>query len=285
MNKSSLKVLQIMNILAFVAVVVVNALSNYLPINNVTMSDVTYTYPHAFIPASFAFGIWSIIYFLLLMFCIYQSIDVNKVPESSIGTESYKTVPQSHPYTWVQVIGPWFIVACIMNIMWVFLWQHFMITASLVAMIGYFISLAVIYRRIHSVNRTIQQKDKWFVLIPFSINLAWVAVAMLANLSTWLVFAGVPGLGLSAELWACILIGTAAVVAFRFKYSFNDVAYVLVTIWALAAIAYRQYHDEPGMNAVAVAALIGIAVLAISLFIKPAHGYTYQLKRKTDVAH
>ena len=70
MSNSRIRALQVGNIFFLIAMVVVNFLSTSLPINNVTMADVTYVYPHLLIPAGFTFSIWGVIYLLLTGFCI-----------------------------------------------------------------------------------------------------------------------------------------------------------------------------------------------------------------------
>ncbi|MGB5257057.1 MAG: hypothetical protein WBN44_07355, partial [Woeseiaceae bacterium] len=62
------------NIVAFSIVIIVNYLSNALPINGQSMAEISAKYPSLFTPAGFTFSIWGIIYLALLAFVIYQAL-------------------------------------------------------------------------------------------------------------------------------------------------------------------------------------------------------------------
>lgn len=66
------------NVVGFVAMVMMNILSNVRPFNGQTMADVSARYPTLFTPAGFTFGIWSVIYVLLFGFIIYQARQASK---------------------------------------------------------------------------------------------------------------------------------------------------------------------------------------------------------------
>ena len=54
--------LSILNTLFFVAVIVVNALANALPINGMNTGEISDLYPSLFTPSGITFSIWSVIY-------------------------------------------------------------------------------------------------------------------------------------------------------------------------------------------------------------------------------
>ena len=58
----------VFNVLGLILVLAVNALANILPINGYTTGQVSGFYPNYFVPAGFTFGIWGLIYFLLIGF-------------------------------------------------------------------------------------------------------------------------------------------------------------------------------------------------------------------------
>ncbi|MBK7650552.1 MAG: tryptophan-rich sensory protein, partial [Flammeovirgaceae bacterium] len=62
----------ILNILALVAVLTVNALANILPINGMNTGQISDLYPSLFTPAGFTFSVWSVIYLSLIVFSIAQ---------------------------------------------------------------------------------------------------------------------------------------------------------------------------------------------------------------------
>ncbi len=72
MNRDSAR--QIANIVAYVAVVAVNAAANIVPINGQTTGGVSDRFPTLVTPAGFAFIIWGIIYLFLAGFVVYQAL-------------------------------------------------------------------------------------------------------------------------------------------------------------------------------------------------------------------
>ncbi len=58
-------------LLAFIAMLTVNALSSILPINGVTPKEVSDRYPNLFVPAPLTFAIWGVIYLLVFGYTLY----------------------------------------------------------------------------------------------------------------------------------------------------------------------------------------------------------------------
>ena len=74
MSRSRLLFLAILNIIGFLGTVVVNGLSNALPLNGKTAGELSDQYPNLFVPAGLTFSIWGVIYILLAIFVIYGLI-------------------------------------------------------------------------------------------------------------------------------------------------------------------------------------------------------------------
>ena len=87
----------VLNWLLWVGVIAINALANILPINGMNTGQISGFYPNYFVPAGFTFGIWSIIYLLLLAYTIACSYYTRK-KEAFTGIQAYlKTIS---PYYW-----------------------------------------------------------------------------------------------------------------------------------------------------------------------------------------
>ena len=135
MNGSrSVSVLSIINLLGFLATVVVNALANILPINNLTTGALSDSYPNLFVPAGLTFAIWGLIYILLGIFAIYPL------------TPGARRNPQKTGF--VERIGPWFFFSCLANIGWIFAWHYQILALSLVFMLILLGCLLAIYLRL-----------------------------------------------------------------------------------------------------------------------------------------
>ncbi len=66
------------NLVAFAIVILLNFLSNALPINGQTMPEISAKYPSLFTPAGFTFAIWGAIYLGLLVFVIWQALPAQR---------------------------------------------------------------------------------------------------------------------------------------------------------------------------------------------------------------
>jgi hypothetical protein len=112
MNTTAVKTLQILNWVFFLAMVFVNFLANYLPINNKTTGQLSNQYPNLFVPAPITFAIWGLIYLLLFTFCVKQSKGLFSSVVDDITAET------------VQLIGFRFIITCVLNATWIFVWHY-----------------------------------------------------------------------------------------------------------------------------------------------------------------
>lgn len=133
--KNNVLVLAVLNLTGFVGTVVVNALANILPINNITTGEVSDIYQNLFTPAGLTFSIWGLIYVLLGIFAVYQILP------------STRRDPQKAEF--IRSIGPWFFISSLANIGWIFAWHHQNIGLSLILMLVLLGSLLAIYLRLH----------------------------------------------------------------------------------------------------------------------------------------
>ena len=99
------RTLQAANVVGFVAVITVNALANALPLNGVTTAQLSDSYPNLFVPAGYVFGIWGVIYLILLGFTVYQAR------------------PAQRDSGFIGEIGWLFFLSCVLNSAWIFLWH------------------------------------------------------------------------------------------------------------------------------------------------------------------
>ncbi len=64
--------LQLSVAFTYLAMIIVNALANILPINDNNTGAVSNFYSNLFAPAPLTFSIWGVIYFLLAAYTLYQ---------------------------------------------------------------------------------------------------------------------------------------------------------------------------------------------------------------------
>jgi hypothetical protein len=246
MEKSMQKdiVRQWANVAAFLFTVIVNGLANALPLNSQTTGEISDRFQVFFVPAGYVFSIWGLIYLALAGFAVYQLL------------------PAQRQNPILQRIGYWFVLSCLANGVWIFLWHYEFFALTLVVMLVLLISLIQIYLRLDIGRNQVSNPERFLVHLPFSIYLGWITVATIANATSLLDYVGWNGWGISTEWWAVILLAVAALVSFVMAWLRADLAYLLVIIWASAGIAIKQANTALVANtAWAVVVLVVIWML------------------------
>lgn len=210
------------NIVALVAVVLVNAMASGLPIGGVTTGEVSARYESLFTPAGYAFAIWGLIYIALFAYVIYQARPVRR--------QNVKLAKISRPWQ----------LSCLFNIIWVFLWHYDFLLLSLIAMLSILLCLITIYRELGIAVAPASNGRKFFVHLPFSIYTGWICVATIANLSAVQVGTGWNEFLFSAETWTLLKLGVAGAIAATLICRRRDIAATLVVAWAAWAIGVKQ---------------------------------------------
>lgn len=235
---------QVVIIIALATTLVINYLSNALPINGVTPGEISDSFPVLFTPAGYVFAIWSVIYLGLIAYAIYQALP------------SQKTNPRLRSIGWP------FVVTCIANSSWIFAWHYGFFPLSLGLMLILLVGLIAIYVRLLPTFATVSAGERWSTHIPFRIYLGWITVATIANTTILLYDQGWRGAPLSEPLWAAIMIGIATVVGLIFALRFRDVAYTLVLVWALIGIYVNQGDAIPvAYTSAGLALLLALAAI------------------------
>ncbi|HRX63991.1 MAG TPA: hypothetical protein P5060_02705 [Candidatus Absconditabacterales bacterium] len=252
------KFLLIANIVAFVAVMVINYLATNLPIGGLTTGELSDLYPNLFVPAGLTFSIWGLIYLALLGFVVWQAIDFFK--KKSLGI--------------TKNIGRLFILSCMANIGWIFARHYQKLFLSVIIMILFLIILIVLNNRVQIGKKIGSFKDKLFLQVPFSLYLGWISVATIANISTYLVNIGRSGRGISPVSWTIVVIIVAMILALLALYRKRDIVFALVVIRAFLGIILKRLGAETVYSEIVWTA--GIAIVIISAGI----GYSFENWKK-----
>ena len=83
-KKGRLITLAIANVLAFIAVLVINYLAVSIPLGGMTTGALSDLYPNLFTPAALTFSIRGLIYLAILGFVVWQIVDVFKKQTKAI---------------------------------------------------------------------------------------------------------------------------------------------------------------------------------------------------------
>lgn len=262
MKNRIMLLLAILNLVGFLGTIIVNALANVLPINNITTGAISDLYPNLFTPAGLTFSIWGLIYVLLAIFVIYQLIP-------SVRKDAQKV-------DFVQRIGPFFFISCLANIGWMFAWHYQNIALSLVLMLILLGCLLMIYLRLSIGTTEVTRNRKYLVYLPFSIYLGWITVATIANVTALLVDQNWGTFGLGEQFWAVAVIIVGIGIALSMLFTRKDIYYCLVVDWALLGILLKRLSDAMVSDQSVVAITIaGLAIITVGVVVQAVRRKAY----------
>ena len=243
MNDMSSK-LPLINLMSFVAMVVVNFFAVQIPFFGKSPGDVSDLYANLMTPPDFSFSIWSFIYVALGASMIY---------------EFRKWLKSRRASTEVEAMDILFVLTCVLNIGWLLIWQSLHIAVAFAIIFLLWIVLMMIYYRLAKIGDA-----KWQYTLPFSLYLGWVCIATLGNLNILLIDIDFSFFGLTEMQWTsgCMIIGLLGTL---FVLSVNrDLIFTLTIIWAYFGIGYKNYLLETGFNQVATTTTIVVLILVLT---------------------
>ncbi|MEK5080576.1 TspO/MBR family protein [Solibacillus sp. FSL W7-1436] len=226
--------------IAMIAVLVVNALSNTLPLNGQTAAEITNRLEVLFTPAGYVFSIWSLIYVLLVIWLI---MIYRKVRDNRFNGK----------------VGILFIISCIFNIAWLFSWHYEQFILSIIVMFFLLFTLIAIYLQYKNTEKGLSER------FPFSFYLPWLSVATIANVSYVLKQHEVD-LGISEVAGSLILVGVAVILGYLAVAVSKDIFFTLVIVWALIGIAVKT--DNPTMHNGTLALTVILVIAALIRYMR-----------------
>ncbi|TFF91655.1 MAG: hypothetical protein EU543_06330 [Promethearchaeota archaeon] len=251
-NLGKKQLLQIGNILAVIATIVVNLLANIIPIGGNNTGELADLYPNLFVPAGYVFSIWFIIYVLITIYAIYQAKDL------------FKSEKEELPF--IEKISVFFIIGSLGNILWIFFWHYRIIIGSVIAILVLFLSLLIIYLKLEIAISDAPRNEKLCVHLPISVYFGWLTVATVAQITVLLVDLGVPNDTLLAELLTVFVIIVVLIITLLILFTRKDIAYSLVAVWAAFGIFLKQLSISllVSISALIAAIIIGLAILWVA---------------------
>ncbi len=222
-----------LNVFALLVTLTVNALANLLPINGMNTGEVSALYPSLFTPAGLTFSIWSVIYLLLVAFGFYQFTRVWL------------------PY--FRLLSLLFIISCVLNCAWILAWHFLFATLSVIIMVALLVTLIQLFLLVQRAPLQLLA-ERLFIRLPFTIYLAWICVATIANVSATLATNSNFVNAVDSATITVIMLVVAAALGAVISWRFHAPAFSLVVIWALYGIYLRWRGTD--FSSVAQAAII-----------------------------
>lgn len=239
------RIKQILVIVATFGVIFVNYLAGSGYINQKTPEVISDKYPTLITPSGYAFAIWSLIYFGLIVFSVYQAL-----PKNTARFAKIRTI---------------YIVNCAANCAWLYLWHYEQILGSLAAMLILLGTLVLINVKL---LKTKSATEYWLARVPFNVYFGWITVATILNFTVALFYLNVKTSDFAASVLASFLIIAATVLGVIIRFKLVNVAYPLVIAWALTAIAIKQ-SGQTMIVTCAAFCVIALLVSALSILIQP----------------
>ncbi|MGI8467972.1 MAG: hypothetical protein ACR2N3_05920 [Pyrinomonadaceae bacterium] len=242
MPNNTERVKQIFVIIATVGVILINYLAGIGYVNAITPAAISDKYPTLITPADYAFSIWELIYFGLILFSIYQAL-----PKNVELFRSIRTI---------------YILSCIANCAWIYCWHHELILLCLGMIFLLLGTLAVINVKL---RKTETNGEYWLAKVPFGLYFGWVTAATILNVTVALVYLNVRVPASTAAILGAGLILVAAAFGMIICLKLKNYFYPLAIAWALTAIAIR--HGEQTLIVAASAFGVSACLIAAISFV------------------
>lgn len=248
-STSKIKILQVLNFLFFIIMVAMNGLAVSMPLNGKTTKELSDKYPNLFVPTGLTFSIWSVIYLLLLIFCIYQIRSL------------FSRKPEVHLAMILDAIGYLFVFNAIFNALWIVAWHYEILPLSIAVMFGILVTLIQINKNLKKVQPYISGGLKFIVKASFGLYFGWICIATIANVTALLVAYGIMPTGISGQSWACIMIIIGSSIGFISTINVRNGYVGLAIIWALIGIIMARNQDIIYYKYVVYSAAFGILMM------------------------
>lgn len=243
----SKKVIIYLNFISLLATILLDYLLNTGVMNNNTMKSISDNYYNMFTPAGYAFGIWGIIYFLLIAHTIYSFCELTKKNTSSI---TYS-------------LGYNFISANVVNGLWVYFWLNNAILVCLILMIILLFLLMKIFLKNKKFRTKISLRNV-IASSPFDLYAGWISVALIANTAVWLTKINWEPILFSEAGWTIFLLSIAGIIGIFISWNYNAIAFGISIAWGVTAVAVNNFNQN--FNIVITAVIVSVAILSVCFY-------------------
>lgn len=244
--------------MSFIAMIAINILAETIPINGMTTGEVSALYPNLFTPAAYVFSIWGLIYVLLAGYVLYElglfrKNNINHLPMR-------------------QAVAIYFAVSCIFNICWIIAWHYEMIAICLILIVLLMICILQIVQIVR--NQPMTKKDAFFLKLPFQVYLAWLTIAVIGNMTIYLVSLDWAGFRQIEPIYTILVLLIGLAIALMEVLKHDDAAFGLVYVWSYTGILVKHLSPDgfngqyPGIITVLIVSLVLLAPVSLYVMVK-----------------
>jgi len=234
------------NAMLLVITLAVNAMGAFGVINGLSQKEISDRYLTLITPSPSTFSIWSLIYTLLI-----TSIVVMIVRKRDAYYQKA-----------VDGISGLFILSSLLNIVWIVAFSFVLVELSSLFILGFVIVLALINQKLQAIH----ERKRWLLPLAFGFYNGWLFIATVVNIAASLVKLQWNRFGLTADVWAIIILLVALVLVFLVLSLIRNAALPLPVAWAYWGI-YQFLKAPEGFKGaygtLETVALVGAAVLLL----------------------
>lgn len=225
---------QLINIVAFIAFVVIPGLAVTLPFNGNYLMDVVAKYSPDFMVPAYAWYIsHAVVYVFLLCFIVYQAL------------------PHKRNDRVIRSIDILFCVLVLANIVWTFGFFYEVQTLALVGSIVGATCAFLIYDRLGVGRDRASRTTYWCVHFPFSVAAATALFGIVSELSIFCIHYELVWWGVGETSWNIIAMLIVTFFGSVFMHYRPDAAFGVTCAWLSAGLAVHQGNQNPVISAFA----------------------------------
>jgi len=232
------------NLAALVVTLIVNALGAIGLINGLSQKEISDRYVTLITPSPSTFGIWSVIYSLLIISAIFLIIKSNDL-------YFRQTMDR---------ITVLFRISCLLNIAWIISFSFVLVELSVLFIFALVVTLSLIC------GKLLKTQDRKRLLLPLTFGLytGWLFIATVVNIAAALVKQNWNGFGIADNVWAIIVLIVAVLLVVLVQLKNKNAAFPLPIAWAYFGI-YQFLKAPEGFSGeyrlLQLTALLGMVVL------------------------
>lgn len=193
-----------------------NYLADLMGIGSNSIATITAKYDNLFTPAGYTFAIWGLIYLALLAYCIIQLL------------------PSQKDHFAYERLNKYVRFSAIAGIAWQVAFRYDEITVSVCIILLMLVAAVILFARAHyTVNK---RNFNFWLTVPFSLYLGWLCVAVVANITVFLVDLNWNHAQMEPSTWVVIMLAIVLLITQSLSINFRDFVLPLVIVWASMGI-------------------------------------------------
>ncbi len=251
-----IKILASLNMLFFVATMLVNTLGARGYINDSSQAEVSQMFPTMITPAGFSFSIWGVIYTALAI---------------ALGFILFKGQEALYQKQ-IEKISLLFCLSCLLNITWIIVFSYQIIWLSAIVILALFASVFVVVMGLAS----FYPRAENILTLAFGLYGGWLAIASVVNVSAFLVSIDFQFWGQEQIFYSVVLaifLGAALFIVRIHQNSFFNLAIA----WAFFGILHKISFESHGYLCSVLS--LGFVLLIFSKQVLPIIILTYPIYR------